>query len=89
MFLSAWTVQRCSIAPGHSSLVAFQIAGAVGDDQRRRPHPAGLHVTAELQPAVVAPAAAELQPEQDLLALQRDAPRHQHTLDPARHLGAA
>jgi hypothetical protein len=27
-FLSAWTAQRCSIVPGHSSLVAFQMPGA-------------------------------------------------------------
>src|SRR5512133_12355 len=53
---------------------------AVGDDQRRCAHPMRLEVAAELQPRLVALAAAELQPEQHLLALEREPPGDQHAL---------
>jgi hypothetical protein len=81
MFLKAWTVQRCSIAPGHSSRVAFQMpGGAVGDDQRRRPHPAGPEVAAEVKPGLVALPAAERQPEQHFLSFEGEAPGDEHAL---------
>jgi hypothetical protein len=53
---------------------------AVGDDQRRRAHRALLEVAAEVQPRLVALARPELQPEQHLLAFQREAPGDQHAL---------
>jgi len=74
-------VQRCSSAPGQSSRVAFQSPGApVGDQERRRSQPAGDQVAAEVEPVLVALARAEGKPEQDLPALERDAPGDQDAL---------
>ena len=52
----------------------------VGDDRRRRVQSAVDQVAAERKPRRVALTAPELQPEQHLAALERDAPGHQHTL---------
>jgi hypothetical protein len=74
-------VQHCSTAAGHSSRVAFQIPGAPSAMTRAGgAHPARLQITAEVQPALVALARPELQPEQHLLALQGQAPGDQYAL---------
>ncbi len=52
----------------------------VGDPERRRLETAGEQVAAEVEPVLVALAAAELQPEQHLAPLERDAPGDQHAL---------
>src|SRR6266567_2430198 len=75
MLRKAWTVQRCSLAAGLPDP-----GGAVGNDQRRRPHPARGEVAPEVQPRLVALARAELQAEQHLLPFQRQAPGDQDTL---------
>ena len=79
---SACTVQRCSSAAGHSSLTAFHRPGAPSaTTMGRRAQAAIDEVAPERQPGVEAPpAGAEPQSEQDLSALQRDAPRDEHAL---------
>ena len=74
-------MQRCSSACGHSSRTAFHRPGAPSaTDQPRRVHSAAGQVAAEGEPVLVALARAELQPEQDLSALQRHAPGDQDPL---------
>ena len=81
MFLSAWTVQRCSIAAGHSSLVAFQIPAAPSAITSAGAHiPRAVRSRLKPQPALVALARSQLQPEQRLLALERQAPGEPHVL---------
>ncbi len=58
----------------------FPEAGCpVGHQERRRPEPAGDQVAAEVEPVLVALPAAELEAEQDLAALERDAPGDEYT----------
>src|SRR5674476_897891 len=52
----------------------------IGDHERREAHPTADEIPAEREPAVIALAAPQCQPEQDLSALQRHAPAHQNTL---------
>ena len=78
---SAWTVQRCSRAVGPDLPRRLPDPGCpVGDHERRRAQAAGDHVPGEREPAVVALTAPQGQPEQDLAALQGDAPAHQDAL---------
>jgi hypothetical protein len=72
-------VQLWQTAAGHSSLDGLPDLGrAVGDDQRRRPHAVVDQIARELQPLLVALARSQLQPEQHLGALQRQAPGDQY-----------
>lgn len=73
-------MQRCSSAAGQSSPTAFQLPGAVGDDKRRRSHPAGGEVAPEGESGLVALPAPRGEPEQDLAALQGDPPGAEDTL---------
>jgi hypothetical protein len=54
--------------------------GAVGDDQQRRPQPAGDQPGQEVRPGIVALGAAWSQPDQHRLAIGADAPGDQHRL---------
>jgi hypothetical protein len=81
MLRSACTVQRCLTAAGHSARVAFQIPGAPSAMiNAGAAHPARLQVAAEVQPGLLALTAAELQPEQHLLAFERQPPGNQDAL---------
>jgi hypothetical protein len=57
-----------------------QPGSAVGDDQHRRPEPAGDQVTPELEPVLVRFAHPQHHRQQDALAVLGEAPGGQHAL---------